>query len=272
MFAMSINATISNQTISNPTTSSRIVILGYHEVEPGGVPSHETIPRQLAAADTADERQRFTISPETFREQMDALAAHGYVVIALADLSDYLQGKRTLPDKSAVITVDDGWQSLCSVIQPELLRRRYPFTAFIYPRVIDRHSHHPNNITWDDVSGLAEAGVDIESHTYAHPFLSRIRHSEMNDAEYASFLNSEIAESKRLISEHTGRDVRFLAYPYGDYDDSVVSSVKAAGYDAAVTVTPGIVTKSSDPLTLPRFLILHDTSMKEFESWLEPEK
>ena len=72
----------------------RIVILGYHEVEPGGVPPHATVPRGTAAANTTDEMQRYTASTEAFSQQLDALARHGYTVIAMADVADFLSGKR----------------------------------------------------------------------------------------------------------------------------------------------------------------------------------
>lgn len=266
------------------SATPRIVVLGYHEVEPEGVPAHETIPRQLAAAKTTDEMQMYTTSIEAFAQQLDALARHGYAVIAMDDLSDFLSGRRaTLPERSAVITADDGWISVRTVMAPELRRRRWPFTAFLYPRVIERHSHHPFNLTWEEVSALAgqkavppgrrstlpNQRVDFESHTFSHPFLSRAKHPELSDAQYAEWLTAELGTSRDSIAAHTGRAVRFLAYPYGDYDAGVIAAAKAAGYTAAVTVTPGVVTRSSNPFALPRYLIFHDTTLKELESWLE---
>ncbi|MCU1347023.1 MAG: polysaccharide deacetylase [Acidobacteria bacterium] len=249
----------------------RIIILGYHEVEPGGVPAHETIPRQLAAAKTADEMQMYTIGTEAFREQLDALARHGYVVIPIAELFEFLDGRRaTLPARAAVITADDGWRSVKTTMRVELGRRAWPFTAFLYPRVIERHSHHPFNLTWDEVAALAAQRVDFQSHTFSHPFLSRTRHPELSDAQYAEWLANELRQSRDSIAAHTGREVRFLAYPYGDYDAGVIAAAGAAGYLGAVTVTPGIVTRSSNAFALPRYLIFHDTTLAELESWLEP--
>jgi peptidoglycan/xylan/chitin deacetylase (PgdA/CDA1 family) len=248
----------------------RIVILGYHEVEKDGLPPHAVIPRQNASAPAADEMARYTVSTETFRQQMDALDAHGYEVIALADVVDYITGRRaTLPARSAVITVDDGWRSTGNDIATELTKRHWPFTAFVYPRVIDRHSHHPYNLTWPEVAALAKEGVDIESHTYSHPFLARVHHRDMPDGHYAAFLDDELHCSRDLIAIKTTQPVRFLAYPYGDYDNGVIAAAKAAGYEAAVTVKPGVVTKRSDPFALERYLVRHDTTLREIEGLLE---
>jgi peptidoglycan/xylan/chitin deacetylase (PgdA/CDA1 family) len=237
----------------------RIIILGYHEVEKDGLPPHAVVPRGIAVIPTADEMARYTVSTEAFRQQMDALDAHGYEVIALADVVEYLTGRRaTLPARSAVITVDDGWRSTSTEIAPELARRGWPFTAFVYPRVIEQHAHHPYNLTWPEVDALAAEGVDVESHTYSHPFLSR-----------AGSLDDELNCSRDVIAAHIVQPVRFLAYPYGDYDDGVIAAAKVAGYEAAVTVTPGLVTKRSNPFALERYLLHHDTTLQEFERWLE---
>jgi peptidoglycan/xylan/chitin deacetylase (PgdA/CDA1 family) len=250
--------------------SPRILILGYHEVEPAGMPPHVTIPRESATGTATDEMQLYTISPEAFRQQLDALASHGYSVIAMADLLDYMSGRRaTLPARSVVITADDGWRSV-NPMSEELLKRGQPFTAFVYPRVIDRHSHHVFNVTWDEITSLAKRGIDIESHTYSHPFLSRGRHADLTPEQYAAWLSDELQKSRDGIREHTGREVRVLAYPYGDYDAGVIAAARAAGYAGAVTVSPGVVTHATDPFAMPRYLLRHDTTLAQFESWLEP--
>ena len=248
----------------------RIVILAYHEVEPDGIPPHGTVPRGIAVMPSSDEMQRYTSSTEAFSQQLDALAQHGYTVVSMADVADFLSGKRTtLPARSAVITVDDGWRSVKTTMAPELARRSMPFTAFVYPRVIDAHDHHPFNLTWDDVAALSKSGVDIESHAFTHPFLSRARHAELSDAAYAAWLAKELADSRSSIAAHTKKEVRFLAFPYGDYDEGVLAATRAAGYAAAVTTSRGLASRTSNPLTLPRYLIHHDTTLAEFEGWLE---
>ena len=254
------------------TTSDypRVVILAYHEVEAGGIPPHTTIPRGVAVSAGPAEMDRYTVSTEEFRKQLDALAAHGYTVIALRELSDFLRGTRaSLPKRSAVITADDGWISVKTQMQPELARRGMPFTAFVYPKVVEQHSQHLFNLTWREIESLSEAGVDIESHALTHPFLSRTRHPEMSDDRYAAWLSGELVTSKELLESHSCDPVTLLAYPYGDLDDTVVAAARAAGYLAAVTVRRGVVQKGADPMTLTRFLLHHDTTLSEFESWLE---
>ncbi len=85
---------------------------------------------------------RMEISRETFVQQMRYLAATGYNVIPLRDLYDYVAGRKaSLPKNAIVITIDDGWRSTYTEVYPEMKRHHFPFTVFIYPRIIGQTSH-----------------------------------------------------------------------------------------------------------------------------------
>src|SRR6266571_3914447 len=147
------------------------------------------------------------ISRDAFRQQMRYLAMTGYTIIPLRDLYDYASGKRgSLPQNSVVITIDDGWRSTFTEVFPEMKRRHFPFTVFIYPRIIGQT---PYALTWRQVREMADAGVDIESHSYSHPFLTRRRNAALADREYAAWLERELAESKHTLERETGRPVSF---------------------------------------------------------------
>src|SRR5438128_3493959 len=64
---------------------------------------------------------RMEISAETFVQQMDYLEMTGYTVIPLRDLYDYVAGKKeSLPRRSVVVTIDDGWRSTYTQVFPEM--------------------------------------------------------------------------------------------------------------------------------------------------------
>src|SRR4051812_16475277 len=159
---------------------------------------------------------RMEISREQFRQQMRYLEKTGYNVIPLRDLYDYVAGKKaSIPRNAVVVTIDDGWRSTFTEVFPEMQRRKWPFTVFIYPKIIGQTSHA---MTWKQVKTMADAGVDIQSHSFSHPFLTKRRHATLDEKQYTEWLHKELAESKRVLELQTGRSVRFLAYPYGDYD------------------------------------------------------
>ena len=196
---------------------------------------------------------RMEVSRETFRQHMRYLAMTGYNVIPLRDLYEYVAGHRhSLPRNAVVITIDDGWRSTYTEVFPEMKRRGFPFTVFVYPQIIGQTSHA---MTWKQVKELSAAGVDIQSHSLSHPFLTQRRHTELSEKEYAAWLQRELVESKKILERETGRTISFIAYPYGDYDHRLADCVARAGYAGALTCDYGRVRKGSDPLRMRRVAI-----------------
>lgn len=205
---------------------------------------------------------KFTLSRATFRQQMEYLASAGYNVIPLAHLSEYIHGKRkSIPPNAVVVTIDDGWKCTYTHIYPEMQRLRMPFTVFVYPKFIGQSAYA---LSWKQVREMSDAGVDIQSHSYSHPFLTQRRHRSFADDYYAQWLARELRDSKSEIEKKTGKPVRFLAYPYGDYDARVVSAAEKSGYEAAVTAEFGSVVRKSDPFRLRRVVIESKMSFAEF--------
>jgi peptidoglycan/xylan/chitin deacetylase (PgdA/CDA1 family) len=196
---------------------------------------------------------RMHIDRETFRQHLRYLEMTGYNVIPLRHLYEFVAGKRaSIPKNAVVITIDDGWRSTYTEAFPELEKRKFPFTVFIYPNIIGQTA---NALTWKQIKEMAEAGVDIQSHSLTHPYLTRRHHRSKGDKGYADWLAKELAESRRILEKETGQKVQFLAYPYGDYDDTVAEASAKAGYTAALTCDYGAVRKGSDPLKMKRFVI-----------------
>ncbi|HUP64904.1 MAG TPA: polysaccharide deacetylase family protein [Thermoanaerobaculia bacterium] len=199
----------------------------------------------------------FSMTREDFRLQMDYLRDTGYTVISLADLYDYVTGKlETIPKNAVVITVDDGWKCTYTEIYPVLKEMGFPFTVFIYPNFIGKSAYA---LSWDQIVEMAADGVDIQSHTNSHPFLTK---------RAPSALRAELLESKGILEEKTGKPVRFLAYPYGDYNQAVVKATEEAGYDAGLTCNFGAVSRDSNPFRMNRFVIYQNTSFATFRKHL----
>jgi len=209
---------------------------------------------------------RMEISREAFRQQMRYLAMTGYNVIPLRELYEYVTGKRaSLPRNAVVVTIDDGWRSTYTEVFPEMKRYGFPFTIFIYPQIVGQTSHALN---WKQIKEMSDAGVDIESHSYSHPYLTRRRHTELDQRAYNGWLERELIDSKRMIERATGKPVLFMAYPFGDYDHFLVDSVGRAGYDAALTCESGKVRRGSNPLRMRRMVVEKKMDFVSFRHFL----
>jgi len=124
-----------------------------------------------------------------------------------------------------------------------------------------------NALTWKQIREMAEAGVDIQSHSLTHPYLTKRKQRSLGD-KYAEWLQRELAQSKKILEKQTGQKVQFLAYPYGDYDDHVTKASEKAGYAAALTCDFGRVRKGSDPLRMKRFVIDDTMDFAAFRRYL----
>lgn len=100
----------------------------------------------------------------------------------------------------------------------------------------------------DSVRSLLDFGLDVGAHTVTHPILTT---TSAADAWH------EIHESKADLEQLTGRPVELFAYPNGtpgtDYSSEHVRMVRELGFIAAVTTAPGVASRASDPMQLPRF-------------------
>jgi len=209
---------------------------------------------------------RMEIGRDQFRQQMRYLAVTGYNVIPLKWAYEYAMGKRaSLPPRSVVITFDDGWRSAYTEVFPEMKRRHFPFTLFIYPNIVGKTSRA---VTWKQIKEMSDWGADIQSHSYSHPFLTRRRHLNVGDKQYADWLARELEGSRKELEHETGKPVQFLAYPYGDYDHYLAAAVARSGYLGALTCDYGRVKKGSDPLRMKRFVIEKRIDFASFRHYL----
>jgi len=260
---------LSAGTLLAQSSQPSATVISYHQVEASGVPRQKTVPRP-GAADVSSEETRFTISHDNFVSQIDYLQQNGYQVIPLSDLIDYIKGRKdSLPSKAVVITVDDGWRSAYTEIFPILQQREMPFTLFVYPQVIGNADGY---VTWPQVTEMADRGVDIEDHTFTHSFLTLGDRDDVKSDDYARFLAHELLDSKLEIEKHTGKPVRFIAYPYSTYDAAVEQAVQRYGYEAALydRDRAGCISRSTSPMHVKRFPVLHDTTVEQFKKFLLP--
>jgi peptidoglycan/xylan/chitin deacetylase (PgdA/CDA1 family) len=109
-----------------------------------------------------------------------------------------------------------------------------------------RDSHRP--MTLDELRAVSRSDVvDLGCHTLTHPSLP---------LQAPSVQRAEIGDGREVCAEITGRLPATFAYPFGDYDSSVVDLVRDAKYEAACTTDETGVTANCDVLALPRLHVM----------------
>jgi peptidoglycan/xylan/chitin deacetylase (PgdA/CDA1 family) len=109
-----------------------------------------------------------------------------------------------------------------------------------------RESHRP--MTLEELWALTGSDVvDLGCHTTTHPSLP---------IQPPSVQRAEIADGREACAKIIGQLPATFAYPFGDYDSSVVDLVRYAGFEAACTTDQRGVTRNCDVLALPRLQVM----------------
>lgn len=190
-----------------------------------------------------------SVAPAKFREQLEHLRTDGFNVIPLPDLLDALHERRELPDKTLAITFDDGYISIYDTAFPMLQEFGFPFTVFINTQ--PHNDRMRGYMSWEQIREMSDAGVTIANHMENHPHMVDTVIGEDESARIAR-LQAELLRSQGRITEMTGQNHQFMAYPYGEYDVPVKRMVEALGL-VAFGQQSGAVGFDSDFLALPRF-------------------
>ncbi|MDL5053658.1 polysaccharide deacetylase family protein [Oscillatoria laete-virens NRMC-F 0139] len=207
-----------------------ITILCYHQFESSGL---------------------YSMSAVEFRQNLEEIRRRGYTVVPLTHVIEYYQGKRdTLPEKSLVITIDDGYRSVYTHAYPLLKEFNYPWVFYIYPDFVGSGA---GAVTWEQLKEMAANGMEIGAHSMSHSDLTRRKNK--SPEEYDAWLEKEIVESRRIIVENTGLPVPSFSYPYGAFNAYVREKTIAAGYDAITTVIHANNHAHTNPMDLNRFVL-----------------
>lgn len=169
--------------------------------------------------------------------------------------------------KRLIITFDDGFDNFFNLAFPVISKYNNKVIIFITTGFIDKDVpssvFYPgliaNPLSWSQIREISDAGVEIGSHTITHPKLPCL------DKKKAYI---EISDSKKIIEDRIGKEVKSFAYPYGSrgsFNDSIKSMVVSAGYERAYANIMGFNAPDSDSFELKRVRVYDDDNIFRFK-------
>lgn len=179
---------------------------------------------------------------QKFKEQMKYLKDNGYSTLSLDDLYRYFEDGISAPEKSVVLTFDDGYEDNYKEAYPVL--KEYGFSASIF--MITDNIDKKGCLTSSELKELDENNISIESHT--------VTHSKLQELSYDKQLK-ELEHSKETLEKLLGKEIKYAAYPYGSHNKDTVKAAKDAGYVMAFTTDGRWSGKEDGILTLDRVYI-----------------
>lgn len=206
----------------------------------------------------ASPKDRLSVSSRAFERQMRFLKEHRYNVVPLESLITLAKNKG-IPPRTVCITFDDGYKNNYTHAFPILKKYNLPATMFIITGEIGRP--RGDRLSWDKIKVMQDSGIIIfGSHGLGPEPLINIKSKDD--------LKKEIFDSKKILEKRLGREVILFSYPEGRFNAEIRQLVIDAGYQAAVTTSPGKEFSNNDIFALKR-LRISSTSDNLFVFWIE---
>jgi peptidoglycan/xylan/chitin deacetylase (PgdA/CDA1 family) len=117
----------------------------------------------------------------------------------------------------------------------------------------------PRTMTIEEVAGLAACDlIEVGSHTHSHPWMTDLSPLQQHE---------ELHESKLVLEEILGREVKSFSYPNGAFTKHTEHLVRKLGFDSACSSEVDVVRKRTPLYRLPR-LWVPDINGEDFKRWL----
>lgn len=176
---------------------------------------------------------------DEFDKQLKYLVDNNYYFPTWDEVNDYMDGIIALPEKSIVLTFDDGSPSFYDIAYEVAKKYNVPVTAFIitswgapnnkdFPLI--RFQSHSHDMHQGGCSGQGHGGL-FQCWDY------------------------DLALADAIKSKEIANDAIVFCYPFGDVNDREVEILIKAGYKMAFTTEWGRIRPGMDKMRLPRIRI-----------------
>jgi peptidoglycan/xylan/chitin deacetylase (PgdA/CDA1 family) len=203
------------------------------------------------------------VDPVDFEEQCQWLSRHRKV-LSLDQALNRMSSSGRLPRGEVHLSFDDGFESLYDSMFPAVTRYGLPASVYLVAQTLtpqgqvvdwvdDPPDCPPSTLTLDQVLEMQEAGVDFQSHTWAHRDLTTLDVDECVE---------DLRSSRQLLGDLLGKNVTSLAYPRGRHSGMVREAARKAGYTHAFALPEE--NEVVDDYAIPRVGIYRGNSTRTF--------
>ncbi len=173
----------------------------------------------------------------SFTAQMKGLKAAGWTTMTSRAIWEHVRDGRRLPNKTFVLTFDDGNKDNILAAWPIMKEYGFVGTFYVIP------NRFGGKMTPADWRTLAKAGNEIGNHTFNHANLK-----SLNGAQ--ALMEMQLANSA-IIKAGLPAPIS-LAYPFGAIDTDAINATRAAYIGLATTTVDGVFKIGMNMRTAPR--------------------
>lgn len=226
------------------------------------------------------------------------LKENGYHVVSIQDVLESKRGEKSLPNKSVVLTFDDGYKSFYTYVFPLLKAFNYPATLAVVGSWLDTPEsgmvqYGKNKVPRSHFISIAELKelsrsplIEIASHTFNlhRGIQGNIEGNEMpalttlyfdpktksyeSESIYKKRIQADLKQSSQWIKQHTGKAPRVVVWPYGRYNTIAQNYAKDLGMEIAVTLDDG-ESMTGQPINgINRIYLINNPTITQFADQL----
>jgi len=250
----------------------RFLVLNYHDI--------------VRADSAKSSLNPMDVSVDHFEQHLLWLKKNGYKIVSVQNVLDAAAGKRSIPDKSVLLTFDDGYQSVYTRVFPLLKKYHYPATIALigtWIEAIDIPDEAGKALlTWDQVREMVKSGlIETASHTYdlhksavANPqgdsqaaTVTRVYDLKAEryetEEQYRERIHVALRQSAEFIFQHAGVWPRVMVWPYGEYNNTALAAAREAGMLMTMGLIDGFNTVA-DIDVLRRLIMTDNPDVRQF--------
>jgi peptidoglycan/xylan/chitin deacetylase (PgdA/CDA1 family) len=187
------------------------------------------------------------VEPDIFRADLSFLRTNGYHTLSGAEFLAHMEGRQAIPERSVLLTFDDGPRNFHEVAFPLLREFRARAMAFIAPGLhADRDETIDNRpMDWGQIEEIHASGlVEFQSHTFESRFVPRWpRPAALVACEpalevarrlpTALELRDDLTRSREALAARLpGAEIVHLSFPQYFGTAEAVETAKAVGFRA----------------------------------------
>lgn len=188
-----------------------------------------------------------------FRKQLDYLKSNGYKTLTMQEFNDWMDKKISLPDKSVLLTVDDGAMGTSKINGNQLIP------------ILEEYQMHATLFLitgWWDVANYQSEYLEVYSHG------DELHHNNFcrngNCGFKGLYLSKEeLVQDLNISIQKLGKSLAFC-YPFYAQNNTMVEALKETGFQLAFVGGNKKATQSSNKYSIPRYVVYKNTSLNSF--------
>lgn len=193
----------------------------------------------------------FVCEPKVFDEHMKLLKKKGYYFASINEVYQHLLNQKKLPENSVLISFDDGYMDNYINAFPILLKYKIPAVIFLVAGLIGKKNNWFSGKQWttrelltlDRINEMTQGEIDFECHSLNHKKLTSLDDNKQKE---------EIIESKKILEDRLNKNISYIAYPHGLYNQNTLDIVRDAGYLMGFSTHSGFNSENIDPFVIRR--------------------